>query len=165
MPTYPYLTPTLELQRRFWSKVNMQPDGCWLWTDALTGTGTCYGMIKINGLVYRANRVAWMLTYGPIPDGFGVLHDCDNPPCVRPDHLFVGDQQRNHDDKKEKGRTSHLFGEDSGRHKLVAEQVLWARSVYIPFHPEYGARALARRLNVSHTAMKHALHGINWSHL
>lgn len=162
---YPFFTITPELEKRFWSKVNIFPGECWMWTRALTGTGTCYGCFRIDGRTYRANRVAWMLTRGPIPEGLGVLHTCDHPWCVNPEHLFLGDQKINHEDKKEKGRTSHLFGEDSGRHKMKEEQVLWVRSVYVPFHPEFGARALARRLNVSHTAVEHAIHGINWPHL
>jgi hypothetical protein len=165
MPDYPFVIPTPDLQRRFWAKVNKIPDECWMWTSAVTGTGRCYGVFRINGLTYRANRVAWMLTRGPIPDGWGVLHTCDNPWCVNPDHLFIGTQKINMEDKKGKGRTHHLFGEDSGRHKLKEKEVLWARRVYIPRHPEFGARALARRFKVSHTAMEHALHGVNWPYL
>ncbi len=165
MPNYTSFTVTLELQQRFWAKVNKFPGECWMWTACLTGTGTCYGLFNIEGVIWRAHRVSWFLTHGSLPDKLGVLHTCDHPWCVNPAHLFLGTQKVNHEDKKAKGRTSHLYGESCGRHKLKEEQVLWARFVYIPYHPEFGARALARRFNVSHTAVEHALHGINWPHL
>ena len=155
----------LTLEERFWSKVNKLEGECWIWCSALSGTGRCYGHFNFNGKTRRANRVAWEFTYGPIPDGQKVLHTCDNPWCVNPKHLFLGTQAKNMEDKKDKGRSHHLYGEDSGRHKLKEKQVLWMRSVYIPYHPEFGARALARRLKVSHTAVEHALHGINWQYL
>lgn len=155
----------MTLRQRFWSKVNKFVGECWLWTGAIAGSGTGYGYFRYLGKSVRANRMAWILTYGPIPKGMNVLHHCDNTWCVNPKCLFLGTQKRNHEDKKEKGRTSHLLGEDSGRHKLKEKQVIWMRLVYIPRHPKFGARALARRFKVSHTAVEHALRGINWSYV
>ena len=51
-----------------------------------------------------AHRLAWELTFGPIPDGLHVLHACDNPPCIRPDHLMLGTQRANMRDAGRKGR-------------------------------------------------------------
>lgn len=96
------------LERRFWPKVQ-KSDGCWLWVgggDSATG----YGRIRSGGRGAPqplAHRVAWELTYGPIPDGLWVLHHCDTPRCVRPDHLFLGDAQANVDDAVAKRRQSH----------------------------------------------------------
>lgn len=78
----------------------------------------------------KAHRVAWDLTYGPIPDGMLVLHRCDNPSCVRPDHLFLGTQTDNMLDRKAKGRGNHRRGSRHGRAKLTEAQVLEIRSRY-----------------------------------
>jgi hypothetical protein len=68
-----------------------------------------------------AHRIAWSRVFGPIPDGLVVCHRCDNPPCVRPDHLFLGTHQDNDADRDAKGRTAN--GERIGAAKLTDEQV------------------------------------------
>lgn len=96
---------------RFWAKVNK--DGpipahvpelgpCWVWTAALHRRG--YGWFRFNGTPTLAHRVSWELTNGPIPDGLQVLHKCDNKPCERPDHFFLGTDADNMADKTAKGR-------------------------------------------------------------
>ena len=96
------------LAERFWPKVQ-KGDGCWIWTaggDRTTG----YGRIRIGTrgtLQALAHRVAWELTYGPVPEGLIVCHHCDNPRCVRPDHLFVGTYVDNMRDAEAKGRMQH----------------------------------------------------------
>jgi hypothetical protein len=87
---------------RFWSHVNWT-DYCWTWMGAADRDG--YGRFHVpRGETDTAHRVAWRLTFGPIPDGLQVLHKCDNPPCVRPDHLYVGTNEDNVRDKVERGR-------------------------------------------------------------
>lgn len=93
-------TLRVSIEQRFWTKVN-KTSGCWLWT---AGTIRGYGQIGINRRPSYAHRVAWELTHGPIPDGASVLHKCDVPLCVRPDHLFLGSQQDNLKDARQKGR-------------------------------------------------------------
>lgn len=91
------------LDERFWEKVVTSPDSCWLWTGAQSPRG--YGAFVVSrGDVRTASRVSWELVNGPIPDGLWVLHRCDNPPCVNPDHLFLGTHQDNMDDMAQKGR-------------------------------------------------------------
>lgn len=94
------------LSERFWAKVD-RGDGCWEWQGARRKPWN-YGVVQTGrwgaSCVQRAHRVAWALTYGPIPDGLWVLHRCDNPPCVRPDHLFLGDAFVNMQDCVQKGR-------------------------------------------------------------
>jgi excisionase family DNA binding protein len=91
------------LEGRFWRYVE-KSDGCWQWTGAANPKG--YGNIgRGKGLgTAKAHRVSWELHFGPIPPGLYVCHACDNPPCVRPDHLFLGTAQDNNNDKIAKGR-------------------------------------------------------------
>jgi hypothetical protein len=86
---------------RFWAKVG-KTESCWLWTGSRLGRG--YGMFRHNGKTVKAHRIAWELEYGPVPQGLYVLHTCDNPPCVRPEHLFLGTQFANMRDMVSKGR-------------------------------------------------------------
>lgn len=92
------------LADRFWEKVQ-KTEGCWLWTGATDGGG--YGQIGSDTgspVPFKAHRVSYQLHVGPIPDRLEVLHTCDNPPCVRPDHLFLGTQTDNMRDCAAKGR-------------------------------------------------------------
>ena len=90
-----------DVVKKFWDMVNKSDLGCWLWGDTKTKN---YGFLKVDALIFRAHRISWMLNVGPIPQGQWVLHKCDNPPCVRPDHLFVGTVVENVKDAMKKGR-------------------------------------------------------------
>lgn len=96
----PPLPPRPSVSDRFWANVQ-QTTGCWPWTGA---TSRGYGKILDHGQMKSVHRVSWELTYGSIPDGLGVLHRCDNPPCVRPEHLFLGTATDNNRDRDVKGR-------------------------------------------------------------
>ena len=91
-------------EERFWAKVE-KTDWCWIWTGARSQFG--YGNLTTNGKQENAHRVSWEIHFGPIPDGMRVLHACDNPPCVRPFHLFLGTQKDNNRDRETKGRGNH----------------------------------------------------------
>jgi hypothetical protein len=98
---------------RFWEKVE-KGDGCWTWVGTRTGRG--YGTFRANDPRRQepAHRLSWEFVNGPIPDGLSVLHHCDNPPCVRPDHLFLGTRGDNNRDAAAKGRTAR--GDRHGYH-------------------------------------------------
>jgi hypothetical protein len=87
---------------RFWSFVE-RTESCWLWRGAQRGSG--YGGFHWRNISHYAHRKAWELINGPIADGLHVCHHCDNPPCVRPDHLFLGTQADNNHDRDRKGRS------------------------------------------------------------
>lgn len=98
----------IPLADRFWSKVK-KTDTCWLWQAQLNnkGYGRFFFYSKVGGRTScgeYAHRVSWLMTHGDIPDGLRVLHVCDVPNCVRPDHLFLGTQEDNMRDCSRKGR-------------------------------------------------------------
>lgn len=99
---------------RFWAKVcKRNADECWPWQGSGLGregygqfTVTSTGGASRKQLHLYAHRVAWIVTRGDIPQGVSVLHRCDNPGCVNPDHLFLGSQLDNMRDASQKGRLS-----------------------------------------------------------
>ena len=107
--------------QRFWSKVEKRgPYECWLWQAYCDPRG--YGRFpppKGRG-EQQAHRIAYVLSFGPIPPGQQVLHKCDNPPCVNPNHLRSGTDCENQQDKVAKRR--HVFGERCRLAKLVDAQ-------------------------------------------
>lgn len=85
----------------FWSRV-VKTEKCWLWVGGCSENG--YGAFYWQGKQTGAHRVSYELTHGSIASELLVLHKCDNPPCVNPDHLFLGTHQDNMTDKVLKGR-------------------------------------------------------------
>lgn len=76
--------------------------GCWLWSGRANRRG--YGVLYVRGKNLFAHRVSYEEHRGPIPPGLLVCHKCDNPPCINPDHLFVGTQSDNLTDMHRKKR-------------------------------------------------------------
>lgn len=121
---------TVPLATRLWSRVNkygpihpVLKTNCWEWTGSVVGNRTKYGQIQIDGRPKKCHRVSWEITNGTIPEGGQVLHKCDNPVCVRPDHLFLGSHQDNMDDMINKGRKRTAVGVRVGGAKLDDHKV------------------------------------------
>lgn len=102
---------------------------CWEWLGCRKDDG--YGMIMFSGKVVGTHRASWIVHNGVIPSGLCVLHKCDNPPCVNPDHLFLGTQADNVRDCSSKGRirTGDRRGEKSGVSPLSVRQVMEIRDL------------------------------------
>lgn len=107
-------------------------DDCWEWTGGLFSFG--YGSIKVvlepgRYQAQQAHRVSYELHHGPIPAGLLVCHRCDNPICVRPDHLFLGTNSDNMRDMHAKGRANLKRGATNARAKLSEDDVREIRAL------------------------------------
>lgn len=104
------------LEELFWPRV-LKTDKCWEWTGGLDRQG--YGKFYNQRGAPRAHRFSYELAFGPIPQGKLVCHHCDNPKCIRPDHLFIGTHKDNTQDAVRKNRLSrtHQWRSAIGRRK------------------------------------------------
>lgn len=104
-PAHLYLRPWCDDVARFWTHVE-KTEGCWLWTSTLFAHG--YASFKMQGLQRHASRVSYEIAYSVDlrDDPRFMCHHCDNPKCVRPDHLFLGSPKDNVDDMWRKGRAA-----------------------------------------------------------
>jgi hypothetical protein len=150
--------------KRFWSKVDKRSqDECWPWKASANSGG--YGAIKVNGKAEKAHRVSWKIHNGSIPyhdsaHGMCVLHKCDNPGCVNPNHLFLGTNADNMKDMVLKGRSADKSGEKNENVKLTASQVREIRRR----HKECGVfhRVLAAEYGVSRVQIGRIVCGESW---
>lgn len=140
------------------SRVVESGDGCWNWSGHKNADG--YGQLWVKKL-WRAHRYAWTLFRGKIPTGKCVLHRCDNPSCVNPDHLFIGTNQDNVDDRKKKNRGCRLYGELNGRAKLSAAQVEKIRSLRAS---GVTVSELSKKFNTPKGTISCVVYGLTWKH-
>lgn len=134
-------------------------DGCWPWLGGTDVNG--YGKMSVDQKPQLASRVSYMLHFGDVPAGLGVLHKCDTPLCVNPDHLFLGTQADNVADMHTKGRANKrgLKGEEHHAAKVTPEIV---RTIRASTDTE---RDLAKRFGISNTTVHDIRKRRSWAHV
>lgn len=133
---------------------------CWEWQGARTDDG--YGVFPVQGIVILAHRLAFILHYKRDPGKLLVLHECDNPACVNPRHLFVGTSEDNNEDRHKKGRSKGAKGESNIHAKLTEKKV---REIKRKLARGIQKRQLARRYKVSQSTIGKIEHGRIWKHV
>lgn len=144
--------PSTNDDDKFWKHVK-KADGCWTWVGGTNDKG--YGSVRRSGKPQAAHRVSWIIRNGEIPPGLFVCHRCDNPPCVNPDHLFLGTAADNSEDSVLKGRTFlHRFPvrrKGNGRPSKLTPQTAEA----IRAEPDLSHAALGRKLGLPQSTVRH----------
>lgn len=146
--------------KRFWDKVN-KTSTCWIWTAKKDKLG--YGHFKLDGKMKLAHRVSYTLSKDN-PGDLCVLHKCDNPSCVNPDHLFLGTISDNNKDARDKGR--HKFGftvrasEENGNNKLMQADVDKIRELILEGKSN---RYIAEIFSVHHSTISCIRTGKRWA--
>lgn len=157
---------TRPIAERFWQKVN-QSGECWLWTGKRNKLG--YGLMSRSQRPYTtllAHRVAWEVHFGAIPNELRVCHRCDNPPCVRPTHLFLGTQPENIADMKTKGRARG----PNWRHGELNPVAIITESDVRQIRARYAAgdvlqKDLAREFGITQANVSVIVRRLSWSHV
>lgn len=150
---------------RFWDKVAIcasrqagMSDDCWHWAGHCNRDG--YGRLMVNGKTEGAHRVSWSLHHGEIPKKAHILHRCDNPRCVNPGHLFIGDQRSNVRDMVKKSR--HQHGESNGNSKLTEKGVA---DIIARLASGERNKELAAEYGVKSNTISAILSGRTWRHV
>lgn len=130
--------------------------GCWLWEGQNKGGTSNYGLVHINGKRTTAHRQSWIEANGPIPAGLHVLHKCDIPLCVNPNHLYLGSHADNMGDyHSRKGNR----GERNGQSKLSADQVVEIRRLLAKGRSGY---SIAKEYGVNEQTIYDIAHNKAW---
>lgn len=148
---------------RFFSKVSKgEPGGCWHWNAARMQSG--YGNFGIDNYVHKAHRVSYALHNGSIPEGLMVLHKCDNPRCVNPEHLYAGTAKQNSQDAVRRGRHSpgKVVGEASHLAKTTDVMV---RNMAALHCAGFSEMDLVAMFGFSRSIVSSVIHGRAWKHV
>ena len=153
------------LADRFWEKVDkngpiIRPElgPCWVWTASLRDTGYGQLMITETRIPEKAPRIAWFLEHGEWPpDDKQVCHKCDNRPCVRPDHLFLGTNDDNIRDKIAKGRQPRGIQQSD----LTVDNVLTIRRLA----GELPQTVIGTLFGIDQSSVSHIVTRRSWAHV
>lgn len=145
------------LLKRFEAKIN-KTDSCWIWQGGRLRDG--YGAFTLEGKTISAHRMSYQIFKGPIQGGLWVLHNCDNPACVNPDHLRLGARIDNSKDMVSRGRS--LIGEKANRSKLSYADVSKIKRL---LSDGVKHRQIAGIYNVSHSVITDINTGKSWKHV
>lgn len=151
-----------QLKERFWRSVDKSGD-CWIFTG-LVMAGKGYGRVSVQinkkQKMFSAHRLSYELHYGPLPDlSLFVCHHCDNPPCVNPNHLFLGTCADNLSDMWAKGRSGIQRGNKPNT-KLSAADVTDIRARLASGEMQ---KSIAASYGVQPRAIGDIKNGFTWS--
>lgn len=132
--------------------------GCQIWMAGVNSQG--YGQLSLNSKTAKAHRVSYAEEHGEIPEGMNVLHFCDTPACINPDHLFLGTLDENNKDRNQKQRQAR--GESHACALLTEEDIPIIKQRYADGD---SIAAIARRYSMSHGAIWKVVNGITWRHV
>ena len=153
-----------EASYRLLSRTVLTSNGCWMWTAAKAGRG--YGVLRFRGRQWYAHRVSWVVYRGEIPQNICVLHRCDTPGCINPEHLFLGSYQDNSRDASCKGRLpgNRTHGSQKPIAKLDETSV---RRIRLLYYGGASIRAIQRQYHPALTweGIKAAAIGKTWRHV
>lgn len=159
-----WFTMDQKLRRIGWEEVSVRPElgPCWEWAGARDDKG--YGRVPDKDRQMRfTHRIAHREWKGELDPDLGVLHHCDNPPCINPGHLYMGTQQNNVDDCVRRGRWGAAKGESSGHAKLTEKDVREIRASYVGRYGEM--KALTEKYGVSSPTLYALLKRRTWKHV
>lgn len=140
----------------FWSKVDKTggPRACWLWKNASSSQG--YGRVKVGGKLYSPHRLVCEWKHGPPPqENLDVLHECDNPRCVNPQHLSWGTRSQNMRDCVKRGR--YVVGLKPNQ-RLDAEKAIVIKTLYRS--GEYTQKQIGTMYGVTEDAISKVTRGL-----
>ncbi len=141
--------------------VTMDDDDCWEWQGRLNDGG--YGCVEFKDVASLAHRIAWVIHTGElVPKGMGVLHNCDNPRCVNPNHLKLGTQLENMQDMAERGRYLPRNGEDNPNSRLTNDDV---KDIKAMLAKGIKRKKAARKYRVSLSTIDRIVSGLSWGHI
>lgn len=147
---------------RFHQRYTINDKLCWIWNSVKSQCG--YGQISVEGKAVRAHRFSYLIYHDKIPKGKFVLHVCDTPLCVNPNHLFLGTQKDNVQDCISKGRFT--VGSRNGISKLTEKDVIKIRSLYGKYgHKGLVQRKIAKMFNVSRILISDITRRKTWKHV
>lgn len=132
---------------------------CWLWIAGKNLQG--YGRFKYNNKEIKAHRYSYKLYRKNYNKKLPVLHHCDNPPCVRPEHLWQGTYKDNTQDMLAKGR-DYRKGESGRHHKLSEKNILKIRQLY---KSGYSQQNIANTFSVTRSNISYIVNRKSWDHI
>lgn len=142
----------------------MRTENCIEWDKSRNiknGNRLDYGQVRVGNKMMKAHRVAWVKAFGEIPQGMLVLHRCDNPSCVNPDHLFLGTHSDNAKDREQKNRGRHLVGSSNGNTKISEQTAVRIKML----SGVLSASFISRVLGLSANQVCLIMNGVRWSNI
>lgn len=153
------------MAEKFHNRVQ-KSDGCWIWVGNIN-PASGYGRLFYGGRNHMAHRISYELIHGPVSTELVICHKCDNPPCVNPNHLFLGTHADNVADKMRKGRWGGgpKSGQENHNSLLTDEQASEIKGLLkLPhFHGKYAQ--MGRAFGVDECAIHHIKSGRSWKHV